>query len=175
VNLIGSRKNNARVPPTATLKNYLDKLMSVPFAIRPIPGSAFRFFWAAFAMMAILGLTGCQTLFPLPGAPPEGVAAVVQMTNLLDFNPRKITVRVGDTVEWQNPSLFTHTVTLDAALARTVENVTLPAEVQPSHSADVPPNSTYRHTFTVAGTYRYVCLPHERLGMVGVVIVLPAE
>jgi plastocyanin len=123
----------------------------------------------------MLGLTGCETLFPLPGAPPAGVTAVVQMTNLLDFGPREITIRVGDTVEWQNPSLFTHTMTLDVALARTAENVALPAGVQPSHSADVPPNSTYRYTFRVAGNYRYVCLPHERLGMVGAIIVLPAE
>ena len=123
----------------------------------------------------MLVLTGCETLFPLPGAPPAGVTAVVQMTNLLDFSPREITIRVGDTVEWQNSSLFTHTMTLDAALARTAENVALPAGVLPSHSADVPPNSTYRYTFRVAGNYRYVCLPHERLGMVGGVIVLPAE
>jgi plastocyanin len=123
----------------------------------------------------MLGLTACETLFPMPGAPPEGVAAVVQMTNLLDFGPREIIIRVGDTVEWQNPSLFTHTVTLDATLARTAENVVLPAGVAPSHSADVPADGTFRHTFTVAGTYQYVCLPHERLGMVGVVIVLAAE
>jgi plastocyanin len=149
--------------------------MPVLIATRPIPRSAFRFFWATFALMTMLLVTGCETLFPIPGAPPAGVTAVVQMTNLLDFSPRQITVRVGDTVEWQNPSLFTHTVTLDADLARTEDNVALPNGVQPSHSADVPPNGTYRLTFTVPGTYRYVCLPHERLGMVGVVIVLPAE
>jgi plastocyanin len=158
-------------PPKTTSTTH----MSLPYAIRPIPGSAFRFFWAPFALMTMLLVTGCETLFPIPGAPPAGVTAVVQMTNLLDFSPRQITVRVGDTVEWQNPSLFTHTVTLDAALAWTAKNVALPNGVQPSHSADVPPNGNYRHTFTVAGIYRYVCLPHERLGMVGVVIVLPAE
>ena len=141
---------------------------------QPVFRVASRSFWTALALPALLVLGGCETLFPLPGAPPPGVAAVVQMTNLLDFSPGEITIRVGETVEWQNPSLFTHTVTLSADLARTPENVEIPGGAQPFHSSDVSADGTFRFTFTVPGTYRYVCLPHERLGMVGVVIVLPA-
>ena len=140
----------------------------------PVFDRASRSFWAALALPALLLLAGCETLFPLPGTPPPGVAAVVQMTNLLDFSPREITIQVGDTIEWQNPSLFTHTVTLNADLARTTENVEIPTNAQPFHSSEVSADGTFRFTFTIPGTYRYVCLPHERLGMVGVVIVLPA-
>ena len=148
--------------------------MFVRSLFRPVRGSAPNFRWAVLALPALLVLGGCETLFPLPGAPPPDVAAVVQMTNLLDFGPREITIRVGDTIEWQNPSLFTHTVTLNAELARTPENVEIPGGAQPFHSSDVSADGTFRFTFTIPGTYRYVCLPHERLGMVGVVIVLRA-
>jgi plastocyanin len=33
----------------------------------------------------------------------------------------------------------------------------------------------FRHTFTVPGEYRYVCVPHDMVGMVGTVIVEPAD
>jgi plastocyanin len=33
------------------------------------------------------------------------------------------------------------------------------------------PGNTYQHTFTVPGTYRYFCQPHESNGMVGEVVV----
>ncbi len=144
---------------------------------RPQPSSSPAFnlhvLWATLLLPAFLLVAGCETLFPIPGAPPEGVAAVVHMTNLLDFSPGEIRIRVGDTVEWQNPSLFTHTITFDPGLARSPGNVELPGGVVPFHSSDVPPDGTFRFTFTAPGIYRYVCVPHERLGMVGVVIVEP--
>jgi plastocyanin len=30
---------------------------------------------------------------------------------------------------------------------------------------------TYRHTFETSGTHSYFCIPHERAGMVGRVVV----
>ena len=156
--------------------------MSVAIQTPPFPGRVprQRQRWAtrwparaALLGLALLALAGCETLFPESATPPEGVAAVVQMTNLLDFNPREVVIQVGETVEWQNASLFTHTVTADATLARDPTNVELPPGAQPFHSGDIRQDGTFRFTFSVPGTYRYVCLPHERLGMVGVVIVEP--
>ncbi|MFC6976072.1 plastocyanin/azurin family copper-binding protein [Halomicroarcula sp. GCM10025709] len=34
-------------------------------------------------------------------------------------------------------------------------------------------DTTYSHTFETEGTYRYVCTPHEGLGMKGAVVVRP--
>jgi plastocyanin len=66
-----------------------------------------------------------------------------------------------------------HTVTGDPSLAAVPANVQLPAGAQAFDSGAVQPGSTYTLTFTVPGTYRYVCLPHEGAGMLGTVIVNP--
>ncbi len=38
-------------------------------------------------------------------------------------------------------------------------------------SGFIPPGGDYSYTYTVPGTYRRFCLPHEKAGMVGVVVV----
>ena len=100
-------------------------------------------------------------------------AAVVGMTGTLKYDPAKITVKVGDTVEWRNTSLISHTVTADPALAKDKKNVLLPDGAKPFNSGDMPRKATFRYTFTVPGLYRYFCIPHEKMGMVGEVIVIP--
>src|ERR1700712_5274157 len=87
------------------------------------------------------------------------------------FVPATVTVRLGDTVSWTNPGLITHTVTFDPAQAENKENVALPAGAAPFASNDMEEDATFSHTFTVKGTYKYVCKYHEAMGMVGTVIV----
>ena len=36
------------------------------------------------------------------------------------------------------------------------------------------PGAVWSHIFTTPGTYRYVCKPHERMGMMATVVVTPA-
>jgi plastocyanin len=92
-----------------------------------------------------------------------------------DFVPGKLTIRAGQSIEWSNTAtLETHTVTADPKLVRKSENVALPAGAEPFNSGDLRPGQVFRHTFTVPGTYRYFCIPHERMGMIGEVEVLPA-
>jgi plastocyanin len=33
------------------------------------------------------------------------------------------------------------------------------------------PGMTFDYTFTVPGTYKYLCLPHEKDGMIGYIMV----
>jgi len=120
---------------------------------------------AALASLAACGLTG-----PAHDPPPPGVAARVTM-GLADFRAKTVTIRAGETVQWRNTSPIGHTVTADPARAANPANVALPAGAQPFHSGEVDAGQVWSHTFTVPGTYRYVCLPHERQGMVGTVIV----
>jgi plastocyanin len=99
------------------------------------------------------------------------VAAEVGMTNALAFTPDTVRVRVGETVRWRNTSDIVHTVTADPSRAAQASNVVLPAGASPFDSGDMTPGAVFEQTFTVAGSYRYVCLPHEMAGMVGWIVV----
>lgn len=110
---------------------------------------------------------------PAKGAAKIQPAAVVTMNNLLKFEPAQVTIKVGETVEWQNTSLLVHTVTANPKLAANKEHVALPKRAEPFNSGNLDPKATFQHTFTVPGTYRYFCIPHEATGMVGEVIVKP--
>src|SRR6478609_7872212 len=87
------------------------------------------------------------------------------------FVPATVNIKVGDTVKWTNPGIITHTVTFDPAQAATASNVALPAGVAPFDSGNMEEEATFSHTFTVKGTYKYVCKMHEAMGMVGTVVV----
>lgn len=95
---------------------------------------------------------------------------VVQMTDR-GFEPALIKVNVGDAVEWRNVSSKTHTATANPELVKNPAHVVLPEGAKPFHSEDVAPGERYSYTFTVPGTYYYVCQPHEDMGMVGIVVV----
>jgi len=99
----------------------------------------------------------------------------VEITSSHQFSPREVTIKVGESVTWKNSANDVHTVTADPSRAKMKENVSLPAGAKPFHSGEIHPGKTYRQTFTVAGTYRYVCTLHEDKGMTGTVIVKPAD
>ena len=103
----------------------------------------------------------------------EGQTVEVSMKNNPKgvFVPATVNIKVGDTVKWTNPALITHTVTFDPAQAATASNVVLPAGVAPFGSDNMEEDATFSHTFTVKGTYKYICKMHEAMGMVGTVIV----
>lgn len=87
------------------------------------------------------------------------------------FQPATVNIAVGDTVSWTNPGIITHSVTFDPALAATAANVALPSGVAPFDSGTMEQDATFSHTFTVKGTYKYVCKFHEAMGMIGTVVV----
>lgn len=110
-----------------------------------------------------------------PGAAGGDVAAEVGMTNRLTFAPDTVRIRVGQTVRWRNSSDVLHTVTADPARAADASHVSLPDGAETFDSGNIEPGSTFEHTFSVAGTYQYFCIPHELAGMVGWVIVSESE
>ena len=103
----------------------------------------------------------------------EGQTVEVSMKNNPKgvFVPATVNIKVGDTVKWTNPAVITHTVTFDPAQAATASNVVLPAGVAPFGSDNMEEDATFSHTFTVKGTYKYICKMHEAMGMVGTVVV----
>lgn len=105
---------------------------------------------------------------PTPGA---RVAAEVGMTNRLGFTPATVTIQVGETVRWTNTSDIVHTVTADPEKAADPSRVSLPEGAATFDSGNLAPGEVFEYTFTVAGEYDYICIPHELAGMVGKVIV----
>lgn len=116
-------------------------------------------------------LSACNTDGPAYDPPPAGVGATVELTSLLRFAPDTLTVPAGTTVEWQNKSIETHTVSTATKQPDEAGDIALPAGAQPFDSGEIAPGEVYRHTFTVPGTYRYICDPHHGLGMKGTIVV----
>ncbi|WP_435347799.1 plastocyanin/azurin family copper-binding protein [Haloarchaeobius sp. HRN-SO-5] len=88
----------------------------------------------------------------------------------LRFEPESIEISVGDTVRWTAESPG-HNVTSKPGSSGKCEN---PDGADPfasydggNHYAVMEVDATFEHTFTVAGTYVYVCAPHAGQGMVG--------
>lgn len=124
-----------------------------------------------FSSLSIIGLTlaACGTSGPAYGPESPDVPAVVRMSNTFDFEPRTVRIKAGETVEWRNTSIITHTVEDDPR--RGPKDMALPPGAQPFDSGDIPAGQVFRHAFTVPGTYRYQCEPHDYLDMTGTVIV----
>lgn len=109
-----------------------------------------------------------------PAAAVAADTVVVTMDNRLRFLPDAVRIRAGQAVRWENTSDIIHTVTADPELAADPAHVILPAGARPFDSGDMVPGAAFVHVFERAGTYQYVCLPHERARMIGVVVVEPA-
>ena len=87
------------------------------------------------------------------------------------YEPANVTIKVGETVEWLNNGGLVHSVTAVPAEASSPKDVALPGGAATFDSGFMPPGSKFQYTFTVPGTYRYFCVPHEALGMIGTVVV----
>ena len=121
-------------------------------------------------LLSACGITGPAHTDP----PPPSVDAIIEMQGVVggfNFTPKVVRIRSGQTVQWRNTSLVDHTVTADKSLAANPANVILPQGAASFHSGEIDAGGVWTYTFTVPGTYRYVCLPHEKQGMIGTVIV----
>jgi plastocyanin len=112
---------------------------------------------------------------PAPAALRTGDEVEVTMNDALQFVPDTIWIREGQTVVWTNPTPVPHTVTADPDAVRDPDQVLLPQGAETFDSGNMFTGDEFRHTFTVPGEYRYVCVPHDMVGMVGTVIVEPAD
>lgn len=113
-------------------------------------------------------LAGCQIL-----AARDEDRYTVEITEGYRFEPAALTVPLGSTVVWDNKSNIRHAVSTDASDLENPEAITLPRYVRPFDSGDLFPGDTWALTFTVPGSYVYVCPYHHDRGMMGTVIVEP--
>lgn len=85
------------------------------------------------------------------------------------FDPVGILIKPGQTVRWvciEN----VHTVTAYHP-SNGKHSLRIPEKAAPWDSGFIQPEGKFEHTFTEEGVYDYFCLPHERAGMVGRIIV----
>jgi len=97
------------------------------------------------------------------------------------FRPARYEASVGETVVWHNTSQRSHTVT--AYQDRIPDGATYFASGgfdseqaardgwKRGLEGAIHPGESFEHTFETPGTYRYFCIPHEVMGMVGSVVV----
>ncbi|WP_435195385.1 plastocyanin/azurin family copper-binding protein [Natronomonas sp. EA1] len=133
-----------------------------------------RTFLAASGTAALTALAGCGSA---SGGLSDSDYDIAMYSNR--FEPRELTVSVGDTVVWGNTGSRSHSVTAyegeipdDASYFASggFDSEDAALEGWPSKGG-VDPGETYEHTFSVAGTYGYYCIPHEAANMVGTIVV----
>ncbi|MGB9382608.1 cupredoxin domain-containing protein [Candidatus Binatus sp.] len=120
---------------------------------------------------AALAVAASLALLPNP-AKAASSPIVIKMADKQPFyTPAKVTIKVGDTVQWVNGGATVHSVSTSAANAQNPKDTSMPKGATAFDSGFIPPGGDYSYTFTVPGTYRYFCVPHEKAGMVGVIVV----
>lgn len=109
-----------------------------------------------------------------PAASPVPVVTV-KMTTQLRFEPAEVTIKRGETITWVNAGPIPHTATGDPEKTPVKETrpelAQLPPGAEPWDSGLLDEGQSFSHTFTVAGEYKYFCIPHVLSGMLGTVTV----
>jgi plastocyanin len=116
---------------------------------------------AAMVAMVATALLGARVALAAP-------AATIKMSDTPPkFIPTKVTIKVGQTIQWVNNAATLHSVDADASMVQSPTDVVLPPGAKPFDSGFMAPGATFEYAFTVPGVYKYTCVPHEKDGMVG--------
>jgi len=89
----------------------------------------------------------------------------------LKFSPASACLKLGGTVTWKNTGAVPHTTTDTPSLAAVASDSVLPSGAT-AWNHQLPGGASFSLKLTVAGTYKYFCIPHETLGMVGSITVV---
>ncbi|AXG10976.1 cupredoxin domain-containing protein [Haloplanus rubicundus] len=129
---------------------------------------------ATLGAVVATGGAGCTAVGSLGGVDGDvGMTAVA-------FEPATITVDAGEELVWYNNSARAHSITAyeggipeDADYFATggYDSEAAARDAWDGMHGAITNGQRYAHTFEVPGTYNYFCIPHERGGMVGQVVV----
>jgi plastocyanin len=122
-------------------------------------------------VVAALAIAASLALLPNPARAASNPIVIKMADQQPFYTPDKVAIKVGDTVQWVNGGQTIHSVSTTAANAQNPKDTSMPKDATAFDSGFIPPGGDYSYTFTVPGTYRYFCLPHEKAGMVGVIVV----
>lgn len=130
-------------------------------------------------LLRSLGATaiGTAAFGSLAGCAASGHSTTVRMQDMA-FQPQRMKVAPGTTVEWVNDSDVPHTVTAyehripdDASYFASGDFESERAARNDISDGLLEHGDTYTHRFDEPGTYAYYCIPHENGGMTGEVVV----
>jgi LPXTG-motif cell wall-anchored protein len=114
----------------------------------------------AIGIVGVVTLVVLFALLPIAGAAPRAATKNVTLKDNL-FDPKTITVNVGDTVMWMDQGQNEHTVTADDGSFD-------------SGDLKTGEKTSFSFTFAKAGSFPYHCKYHAASGMVGTVVVQAA-
>ncbi len=112
--------------------------------------------------LAIASLVFIVGSFFMSAAPASADVITVKMGSdkgQLVFEPKEVTINVGDTVKWVNNKAFPHNIVFDGH-----------DELSHKKLAQKP-KAEFESTFNEAGDFTYYCSPHRGAGMVGKITV----
>lgn len=98
-----------------------------------------------------------------PAEEPKVATTVVKITDK-GFDPAKVTIKAGETVQWRNESTSTQSMTADSKLTKTKSSVNVPKGATSFSSGELIPGGIFSHDFTTSGSYKYVSLKNESMG-----------
>ncbi|MGA7086768.1 MAG: plastocyanin/azurin family copper-binding protein [Candidatus Dormiibacterota bacterium] len=125
----------------------------------PIPGQP-----AGQATSSSSTTTGCT-------AANAQTSITINATDSLKFVPATACLKTGGTVTWKSTSSITHTTTDEPSLAAVAADAALPKGAS-GWNHILAAGASFSLKLTVAGTYKYFCIPHETLGMVASITVV---
>ncbi len=97
---------------------------------------------------------------------------MVDANESLRFSPATVCLKVGGTVTWHNvTNNLAHTTTDEPQLAANPADASIPKGGR-GWDHPLPPGHSAKVKFTAPGVYKYFCIPHETLGMLGKVVVV---
>lgn len=85
----------------------------------------------------------------------------IQVTDFA-FEPNTISIQKGDTVQWINMTRNPHTTTSGSPCVADGK----------WNSGELKVKGTFTYVFTDTGTFKYFCIPHCDMGMVGNIVVI---
>lgn len=123
---------------------------------------------------------GANSAIPNPPAasamPPQRArVVVVAITGEQNarLSPQRVSIRVGETIQWKNSSDHNHEIIANPAKAIAHATPSLPAGASPFDSGFLRPDHTFSYRFTVPGVYRYICDLNGPQPVIGEIVVSP--
>jgi len=124
------------------------------------------------AVLTVIVIFGSFAVFTPTASAETYTVKLGSDKGLLAFEPKKLTVKPGDTIEWKNNKVPPHNVVFDSAknpakdavLAKSLSHKKLLMSPGQTETTVIPADAP-------AGEYIFYCEPHRGAGMVGKIIV----